>query len=77
MSERETFNHFLNQEPFNYAQIKLFVFNCKWALVCLKNLPTKNLFKNHMYKQDLALNNPQGLICHKSNQPTIHSFVHS
>ena len=23
-----------------------------------------------MYKQDLVINNPQGLICHKHNQPT-------
>ena len=31
-------------------------------------LPTDYLLTNHIYKQDLALNNLQGLICHK-NQP--------
>ena len=39
-----------------------------------KMLPTNNLFTNHMYiwrescvyKEDLALNNLQGLICHKT-----------
>ena len=36
--------------------------------------PANYLFTNHlylinMYKQDLTLNNLQGLICHKPNQP--------
>ena len=41
-----------------------------------KNITYKLLFTNHiyliyMYKEDLALNNQQGLICHKNpTQPT-------
>ena len=29
-----------------------------------------------MYKEDLALNNPQGLMCHKT-QPTNHFFIYT
>ena len=34
--------------------------------------PTKpnHIYLIYMYKEDLALNNLQGLICHKTNQPT-------
>ena len=45
----------------------------------LKLLPTNYSFTNniyliYIYKHDLALNNPQGLICHKTltNKPTMH-----
>ena len=46
----------------------------KWAQAHLKMLSTKGLYKSYifniyMYIQDLALNNVQGLICHKT-QPT-------
>ena len=37
-----------------------------------------NLFNDpriYIYKQDLALNNQQELICHKPNQPTIQTHV--
>ena len=54
--------------------------NCanKWASACFKMFPTNYPFTNHIsriytYKQDLALNNQQGLICHKI-QPTNHYF---
>ena len=36
-----------------------------------KMLPTNNSLKNHMYKPDLALNNPQWLICHKTQLTNI------
>ena len=34
--------------------------------------PTKpiNIYLIYMYKEDLALNNQQKLMCHKSNHPT-------
>ena len=32
-------------------------------------LSTNYLLTNCTYKQDLALNNPQGLICHKTTKP--------
>ena len=43
----------------------------KLALAHLKMLSTKYSFTNHinnvyMYKEDLVLNNIQGLICHKT-----------
>ena len=45
----------------------------KWFLAYLKMLSTNYLFTNHIfniYKEDMALNNLQGLICHKkNNQP--------
>ena len=31
-----------------------------------KMLSTKSVYKSYMYKQNLALNNPQVLICHKT-----------
>ena len=32
-------------------------------------------YSKYMSKQDLALNNPQEMICRKTNQPTTHSSV--
>ena len=48
----------------------------KWAIVCLKNVTYKQfIYKSHIIyikkKQDLALNNPQELLCHKTH-PTNH-----
>ena len=43
----------------------------KSALVGLKILSTNYAFTNYIYiKQDLALNNLQGVICHKTQQTT-------
>ena len=52
----------------------------KCALARLKMLPTDYLFANYtyliyMYKQDLALNNLQELICHKTSL-TNHLVIH-
>ena len=36
-------------------------------------------YKSYMHEQDLALNNPEGLICHKTkptNQPTKHIYTY-
>ena len=33
-----------------------------------KNNVTNKLFANKLYKQDVALNKPQGLICHKTQR---------
>ena len=33
------------------------------------------IYLTYMYKQDLALNNIQGLICHKTKPTKHHSFV--
>ena len=62
MGQIELFNHLLYLKPFNCVQT-----NEHWLI--LKILPTNYSLKNHMYKQDLALNKPQWLICHKT-QPT-------
>ena len=35
------------------------------ALACLEILTKNYSFANHIYKQDLALDNIKGLICHK------------
>ena len=53
----------------------------KRALPRLKMLSTNYSFANIrlMYKQDLTLDNFQGLICHKTNQPTnqLYFFHHN
>ena len=36
-------------------------------------LSTNDAFTNHMYKENLALNNQQWLICHKRNQTKLSS----
>ena len=42
----------------------------KWAQACLKKVIYKTcleiIYSKYMYKMDLALNNLQGLICHKT-----------
>ena len=66
-------------KPFHYVQIELLGFDsntwnhftvCKQMSSCsLKKLCTNYSLKNYIqyvYEQDLALNNPQWLICHKT-----------
>ena len=72
-------------KPFNCKQMKPLVFDCNtWnhLIECKQRSPgswknflsTNNLFTNYIYiyiyKQDLALNNLQGLVCRKTQPAT-------
>ena len=50
----------------NIGAISLFA--NKWTLAHLKKMLPTNYSLNYLYKQVLALNNQQWLICYKSNQ---------
>ena len=49
-----------------------------WLKCYLRTIRWKIMFSTYMYKQDLALNYLQGLICHKNptNQPTNLKITH-
>ena len=75
MGEIEIFNHLLYLKPFKCKQMS----SCTLKNVNYKVFIYKScIFNSYMCKQDLALNNPQGLICYKTqpNQIIVHLNLH-